>query len=51
METLDQFAKHRNGKQSSCKACVKKYSKQRRKVMKEKRRKNVKWHQRDFRFV
>ncbi len=36
---LDQFAKCRDGKQSSCKACAKKKDKQHRKVIKEKREK------------
>ena len=35
---LDQFAKRWNGKQSYCKLCAKKRSKQREKVMKEKRK-------------
>ena len=39
LKPLDQFAKRLNGKQSSCKTCVKKYDKQRHKVMKEKRKK------------
>jgi hypothetical protein len=36
---LDQFAKCRNGKRPDCKACGKKKEKQRRKVMKEQRKK------------